>query len=185
MLVTVPLVLLLLDFWPLGRLSDIKRRSAIALPRTIGDRAFQAARLAIAPSTPRSAISPSAAARVFLRDVVAIDDRGFVPPGGRKGSASPSCRGRRLDDPFRPRHDIVVQPDVLLACRIGNALIAYVGYLNRFFCPWGLALEPRRTACPVALGGSRVRRPIDCRHGSRSSFRWAPFCPLGLGSARP
>ena len=184
MLVTVPLVLLLLDFWPLGRLSDIKPRSAIAP---------SAARSAIAPSAARSAIAPSTPAigdravrcrRVFRRDEVAIDDRGFVPPGGRKGPASPACRGRRLDDPFRPRHDTVVQPDVLLAVPDRQRLDRLCRLPEPFFLPLGVGPRTARTACPVALGGSRVRRPIDCRH-ARGPRAAGADVPVGLGSARP
>ena len=79
MLVTLPLVLLLLDYWPLGRLADIKPRSAIA------------------HGQPRSAIAPFPARSAIVQRTAAIDDRGFVAAGARKapafGRRGAGCRG--------------------------------------------------------------------------------------------
>ena len=109
-LVPVPFLLLLLDYWPLGRLA-IKPRSSIAPCRcAIVDRALRCAivdralRCAIVDRALRCAIVDRAlrwaivdralrCRHVFCRDERAIDDRGFLAPVGRKAPA-PGGRGR-------------------------------------------------------------------------------------------
>ena len=121
MLVTLPLVLLLLDYWPLGRLTKRDRRSRGQRP-------------------------PVAVLRRLLLEKLPL-----------LALAAVFCGVDRLGTGARPWKP---HEQYSLSWRIGNALIAYVGYLGQFFYPAGLAvLYPRPgpiCRCGKVLGASLI-----------------------------
>ncbi len=133
MLVTLPFVLLLLDYWPLGRLGPPREDSqegAATPPREKGDRHH----LCEAPSGP-------------FRQMVPVT---FFPPKIVQGHlvrlvvekiplfvlAAASCvvtlaANRNTMKPLE-------QPAIL--CRVAHAAVAYVAYLGKMIYPAGLAI---------------------------------------------
>ncbi len=109
MLVTLPFVLLLLDYWPLGRMAGKTRLprslpggSAAASPSGFGEQSF--VRL-IVEKTPLFALAAGSC-------VVTL------------------WAGSKLVAPLE---------DMSVFLRLGNVLVSYVAYLRQFFCPTGLA----------------------------------------------
>ena len=99
MLVTLPLVLLMLDFWPLGRLTATKPRSPIAFSRAIADRGFPArSPIALSPArspiaalcekVPLLALSAAACAVTFWAEDEALLPPEFFQPSWRIGTAT-------------------------------------------------------------------------------------------------
>ena len=125
MLVTVPLVLLLLDYWPLGRLlcreGETGRR---------GD--GETSRSRLEAKSPPLPLSPSPS--VFPSRVI-WEKVPLLLLAACDGWMTLSVQGTAL----------LSNQTFSLSWRIGNALISYVSYLNRFFCPWDLALDRART----------------------------------------
>ena len=119
MLVTLPFVLLLLDYWPLGRLSATSGTGrmppdASALsdsPPANGSRLWQRLRFS------------------FSRQVAAEKIPLFA-------LAAASCVATSL-----AQREAMAALDIApLSMRIGNALVSYVAYLGQFFYPAGLAV---------------------------------------------
>ena len=114
MLVTLPFVLLLLDFWPLVRMNDTKPRSTIA------------------PSAARSSIAGLTEARSSIAALWGL----IVEKIPLLALAAVAC-GLTL----WAQRDLVMPSDSLpFYWRIGNALVSYAAYLRQFFVPTGLAL---------------------------------------------
>ena len=97
MLVTVPAVLLLLDYWPLGRFAG--GEDYVATPQVPPQRL-------IIEKLPLLALAILSSLATLLAQQEAFVSENLIP----------------------------------LWARVANALVAYVAYLEQFFCPWGLAL---------------------------------------------
>ena len=141
--ITLPFLFLLLDYWPLCRLRDIKPRSSIApsvKPRSLIAPSVDP-RSSIAPSVkPRSSIAPFCCRRDFCRDEVAIDDRGFVR--ARPGKAPALCAGGNFLRPYglgasRLRGRPCRFPDAVASGQRPDLLPSYLG---QSFYPIGLAV---------------------------------------------
>jgi tetratricopeptide (TPR) repeat protein len=124
MLVTAPLVLLLLDYWPLGRLREGERRRG-------GEGEMSTPRLAV--ESPPRPLSASPSLRISPR--ILWEKIPLLALAACDGWMTLSVQGTEL----------LSGQTISLPWRIGNALISYMRYVNHFFCPWGLALEPRET----------------------------------------
>ncbi len=117
MLVTFPLVLLLLDYWPLGRFADSSRRSN-ALPLQWGRR-FPVRQIRRQRQPRRFPLSwPLVIEKLPLFLLAAVF---CLLTAGTEGQGG----GRRESFPF--------------SWQVGNALVSYVAYLGQFFYPLGLA----------------------------------------------
>jgi tetratricopeptide (TPR) repeat protein len=146
MLVTVPLVLLLLDYWPLGRLrgggkrergeGKGERNSKDKETKKQGDDEIPL------PAAPRSSLSllvssslalPSPLSPLRFSPRVIWEKIPLLVLAACDGWMTLSVQGTPLAS----------NQAFSLWWRIGSALVSYVNYLKHFFCPWGLALEPR------------------------------------------
>ncbi len=127
MAVTLPFLLLLLDYWPLGRMKDTKPRSS------------SAPSVAAPYSVATEARSTSAALwKLVLEKVPMLAIAGLFCLVAVRGQAA----ALDVNQLYSP------------AWRIGNAAICYAVYLGRFFWPLGLApVYPRR---PVQLPSWQV-----------------------------
>jgi Tfp pilus assembly protein PilF len=122
MLVTVPLVLLLLDYWPLGRFAIRSGETDQSVPSRAG--------------TAGSAASPVPASRLLLEKLPL-----FIL------SACSCAITLLLQASAIPNSD-----KFNLAQRFGNCLLAYAGYLKLFFWPFRLAVYyPYSEAAPSPL----------------------------------
>jgi len=117
MLVTLPLVLLLLDYWPLGRISEFGVRSSGLkdVPQSLG-----AAKRSEDGSTVR-------AARLLTLVLEKLPLFGL---------AAASC----VATVFAQTTALQPFENISLALRFGNASISYVAYLGQMFWPTGLAV---------------------------------------------
>jgi Flp pilus assembly protein TadD len=130
MLVTLPFVLLLLDYWPLGRIPGRERRAENneGETRRRGDKETgESQSAAVSPCLPVS-WSPSLG-RPFSPRVIWEK----IPLLALAGVA---C-GLTL---WAQRDLILPAANIPYYWRIGNSLVSYVAYLRQFFCPTGLAL---------------------------------------------
>jgi tetratricopeptide (TPR) repeat protein len=142
MAVTLPFLLLLLDYWPLGRMTETKPRSPIAPA---------AGRSPIAPSTAAPySVAPGARSPIAAfwkaRSPIAPFWKLLLEKLPMLAIAAFFClvavRGQEATA-------LAVNRQYSLGWRTGNAAISYVAYLGQFFCPRGLApYYPRR---PVPL----------------------------------
>ncbi len=114
MLVTLPFVLLLLDYWPLGRLSV----KPLALSWGGSCTATPGATVQLSPQR----------SHVTWRRLIAEKLPLLL-------LAAASCVVTSLAQ----RPSIAVCERLPIFCRIANALVSYVGYLGQFFYPVGLA----------------------------------------------
>ncbi|HOW79011.1 MAG: tetratricopeptide repeat protein [Verrucomicrobia bacterium] len=119
MLVTVPFVLLLLDYWPLGRWRG--RESGGAAEDRPGGQTEAAA--AASHLTPHPLSSPGGLSRLFLEKLPFF------------ALAAASCAATVVAQ--RP----AMQPlsNLALGARVSNALVAYARYLGKTFWPLNLA----------------------------------------------
>ena len=135
MLVTLPFVLLLLDYWPLRRMVFVPREDTLALGWTSHGRPESEAKgVGGTTITPTETLGGKALGRVSVLVRLVIEKIPlFVVAGG-------DC----LLTLFVQDRSLVSTEHLPLWWRIGNAIIAYVTYLGQFFYPVGLSvLYPR------------------------------------------
>ena len=172
MAVTLPFLLLLLDYWPLGRMNGTKPRSSIA------------------PSTGQSTIASGAAVKFS----VATKARSTMATSPARSTIAALWRLILEKIPmlviaalfclvavrFQRTGRLNISRQYSLAWRIGNALVSYVAYLGQFFCPQGLVpCYPRR---PVPLPLWQVAAAVsDARgdHGGGDPLKPAAAVPAG------
>jgi tetratricopeptide (TPR) repeat protein len=173
MLVTLPFVLLLLDYWPLERMNATKPRSSIA------------------PSLARSPIAPSAAAPF------AVAARARSPIAAFWGARSPIAALWRLLVEKIPllamaavacgltlwaeRDLILPAANLPFYWRIGNVLVSYAAYLRQLVCPTGLALW-----YPLLLSNLQMGKILGCLGllaavtvGALAGWRRYPYVLVG------
>jgi tetratricopeptide (TPR) repeat protein len=128
--ITLPVVLLLLDYWPLGRVSDIKPRSSIA-PTP--------ARSSIAPTPARSSIAPTPAvgfsAATKARSTIAALWWLVLEKLPLLGLAAASS----VLTVWAQAGTIAPEERMSFLRRLGEVPVSYVFYLFRFFYPVDLA----------------------------------------------
>jgi tetratricopeptide (TPR) repeat protein len=118
MLVTLPLVLLLLDYWPLGRLSD-SRRLAPTPPHCNGGENPGGVNVTEPAFGPLSFPRHLLVEKIPLVALVAV-----------------SC----LATLWAQQEAMISEDRLPFSARVANALVSYVAYLDQFFYPRGLAL---------------------------------------------
>jgi len=131
MLVTLPLVLLLLDYWPLGRMASPATKSRPVPKETV-------------PFSLKRKLGQSPLVRLVAEKIpLAV-------------LAAASC----VVTSIAQRDSMAVSACLPISSRIANALVSYVGYIGQFFYPAGLAVfyphpesslpgwrSPRRCLC--------------------------------------
>ena len=148
MLVTLPFVLLLLDYWPLGRMDG---RAKLPLSLSGGSAGASPSRFSCwggsCTATPEATVQLSPQQSVKPRPVVAGDGatagRGFMANGWFLVLekiplfvlAAASCVATTVAQ----GQPVVGLNPVPLSARISNAPVSYVAYLGQFFYPVGLA----------------------------------------------
>jgi tetratricopeptide (TPR) repeat protein len=155
-LVTLPLLLLLLDYWPLGRMNVTKPRSSIA------------------PSPARSSLAISDAAGFSLateaRSTIAALWRLILEKVPLLLLTAGSC-ALTLWAPGKENTFLSTEL-VPLWSRIANAPVSYAAYLGQFFCPAGLAviypwqdvdLPPWKVAGAVSVLAAVTAAAVVCR----------------------
>jgi tetratricopeptide (TPR) repeat protein len=140
MLVTLPLVLLLLDYWPLGRVS---RLHSVPARQAVGE---------CQVSGPDSPVTPHVSRFMFHVSRLAPQ---IGPLLLEKlpmfGLALASC----VVTIFAQNEAIQSFEKLSLPSRVGNALISYVAYLGQMFWPTGLAV-----LYPFKTGGVEVSKVV-------------------------
>jgi tetratricopeptide (TPR) repeat protein len=144
MAVTLPFLLLLLDDWPLRRISATKPRSSIApfapgatagLSSSAASTVGQANRDTRAFSVATTARSPIAALWKLIIEKIPL--------------LAIACLFCLVAVHGQEARALEVNQEYSFAWRTGNALISYVAYLGQFFCPVDLApYYPRRPVLP-------------------------------------
>jgi protein O-mannosyl-transferase len=135
MLVTTPLVLLLLDYWPLGRLSDPKGKSDGGTP----------------PLAMGSAAAPTCAKRGLFQAAAswAAPLRRFARLAVEKLPLLAISAAFCASTLWVQREVLEVNRTTALPMRIVNAATSYVAYLKATFWPAGLAvMYPYPKSCP-------------------------------------
>ncbi len=173
MAVTLPFLLLLLDYWPLGRMNGTKPRSSIA------------------PSTGQSTIASGAAVKFS----VATKARSTMAPSPARSTIAALWRLILEKIPmlviaalfclvavrFQRTGRLDVSRQYSLAWRIGNALVSYVAYLGQFFCPQGLVpCYPRRPVpLPLWQVAAAVLTLVAITAAAIRSSRQRPYLLVG------
>jgi tetratricopeptide (TPR) repeat protein len=136
--VTLPFLLLLLDYWPLGRFREAETRSG-------GDGELSRPRLAV--ESPPLPLSPSPSLRISGR---VIWEK--IP------LLAIACLFCLLTVRGQETVALEVNQEYAFAWRVGNAIISYVVYLGQFFSPVNLVpFYPRR---PLALPSWQVAAAV-------------------------
>ena len=129
MLVTLPLVLLLLDYWPLGRFGPppAGMQEGEAKPRRPAQRQEFLKTPLVPDGTPIAKLSvpPSTRARALVAEKVPL----LI-------LSAASCVVTLIVQ-VKPIAANLTAP---LSCRLANAVVAYVAYLGQFLCPVNLTL---------------------------------------------
>ncbi len=126
MLVTLPLVLLLLDYWPLGRMSASPTPPHCSGGELVGTATFMQTELG----------------RFLLRRRLVLEKLPLFALAAVSCVLTLGVQGDSL----------TLNEHLSLSWRIGNALIAYVAYLGHFFYPLGLAALYPRMGPDLPLG---------------------------------
>ena len=172
MLVTLPLVLVLLDYWPLGRMSRLRTAKVRDFRGAEGDGRFRGAKGARISFAERKA---APFARLVLEKVpLLLLTAGPVPltaAGGRQR------RHLALHRAFFPSRR-----------GLPTCLVSYAAYLRQFFCPVGLAviypwqdvdLPPWKVVGAVLILAAVTAAAVVCRR-SRPYFLVGWLWYLGM-----
>jgi tetratricopeptide (TPR) repeat protein len=153
MLVTLPLVLLLLDFWPLGRFAGSKSSAATAPDghETESGGGRPADRFSVPPGLIREKIPLFLIAAAFCLLTAATEGKAAVSDA--------------LSFPWR----------------FGNALVAYVAYVGQFFCPVNLAVfyPHPETSLPVWKAAAAAVVLAGITAAALASWRRYPYLAVG------
>ena len=156
MLVTLPLMLLLLDYWPLGRFGATGSGAATLVPgsaasdgrRAMGDgRTEDAATTMVSglPSSAGSAVGQAGALRSDLLRLI-VEKIPFLLLAAASCVATLMAQTRAM----------ITLERLPFSYRAGNVVVSYVAYLGQFLYPIGLAVfypHPQGALSRWAIGG--------------------------------
>ena len=189
MLVTLPFVLLLLDYWPLGRMSD---RRVGGARESMSDGAL---REPVQDNDERSqgfdpVRNPPFSQRFAPRTLRLLRLASSPPPGRGENPLVRSDRGFVRGNVRRPAQAMKSLEQVDFAGRVANAAVAYVAYLGKMLYPAGLAVfyplpkdpVPGWEVVAAVACWWRFPRPPSWQGGSAlicssaGSGTWGPWC---------